>query len=437
MTISPQEGKQSEFVHCEADVAFYGGSAGAGKSFALILMPLMFLDDKNFNAAIFRRTYPEVFNPGGIWDEAEKLYPICGAKSNKSDNTWRFKSGMQVTFAHMQHEKDKYNYQGAQIAFIGFDELTHFTKTQFFYMLSRNRKSDGSTMPFMRATTNPDADSWVAGFIEWWIDSDGFAIPERSGVVRWFVVQNDKEVWADSKAKLLAMFPGREDIFPLSFTFISASIDDNQVFKKREGATYLAKLSGLDEVSKQRLMHGNWKIRAHGLRVFKLPNYAEWPDIDSVGWLDPAYSGDNHTALCFATRKDGRLKLTGYSWPGHVGDLYATIINLCKKHRCGTLGVESNADKGASARDLNRMRGGNVVPLHEAINKHVRIIRFVHTNWDLIDFANDCQPEFMTHLLNYAEGVEPDDEADSAAGAIRLLLTPRRSGPSVGYAVFE
>lgn len=435
MIIEPQAGKQAEFVHCEADIAVYGGQAGAGKSFALIIIPLMYLDDKDFNATIFRRTYPEVFRQGGIWDEAAKIYPYCGATPN--DTEWKFTSGMKVSFAHMQHEKDMYKYQGAQITYIGVDELTHFTKTQFFYLLSRNRTSGGEILPFMRATTNPDADSWVAEFISWWIAEDGFAIPERSGVIRWFIVQNDKEVWADSKEKLLAMFPDRDDIYPLSFTFISAGIDDNKIFKDREGATYLAKLSGLDEVSKQRLMYGNWKIRAHGVRVFGLPNYMPWPELDCVGWLDPAYSGENHTALCFATRHNGRIKLTGYSWPGHVGDLYSQIMNLCNKHRCGSLGVESNADKGASARDLNRMRGGNVYALHEAMNKHVRIIRYVHANWNIIDFANDCQPEFMTHLLNYAEGVEPDDEADAAAGAIRLLLTPRKTGPSMSYAVFE
>jgi hypothetical protein len=47
---------------------------------------------------------------------------------------------------------------------IGFDELTHFSESQFFYMLSRNRSMCG-VRPYVRATTNPDADSWVATFI--------------------------------------------------------------------------------------------------------------------------------------------------------------------------------------------------------------------------------------------------------------------------------
>ena len=82
---------------------------------------------------------------------------------------------------------------------IGFDELTHFSRSQFLYMLSRNRSTCG-VRPYMRATTNPDADSWVADFIAWWIDQDtGLAIPERSGVVRYFTTISDEVIWGDSR----------------------------------------------------------------------------------------------------------------------------------------------------------------------------------------------------------------------------------------------
>jgi hypothetical protein len=74
-----------------------------------------------------------------------------------------------------------YDWQGAQIPLICFDELTHFRAHQFFYMVSRNRSTCG-VRPYIRATCNPDADSWVANFLAWWIDPEtGFPIPERAG----------------------------------------------------------------------------------------------------------------------------------------------------------------------------------------------------------------------------------------------------------------
>ena len=87
----------------------------------------------------------------------------------------------------MGFETTVYGWQGAQITLICFDELTHFSAHQFFYMVSRNRSTCG-VRPYIRATCNPDADSWVADFLTWWIDPEsGLPIPERAGVLRYFV----------------------------------------------------------------------------------------------------------------------------------------------------------------------------------------------------------------------------------------------------------
>src|SRR4029077_9839556 len=83
----------------------------------------------------------------------------------------------QDQFSHLQLATSVYDWQGAQITLICFDELAHFTAHQFFYLLSRNRSTCG-IKPYIRATCNPDADSWVAEFLAWWIDPEtGFPIP--------------------------------------------------------------------------------------------------------------------------------------------------------------------------------------------------------------------------------------------------------------------
>src|SRR5258708_3646798 len=127
------------FLSSPADVVIFGGAAGGGKSFGLLLEALRHIDNPGYGAVIFRRTYPEIMNEGGLWDGSSEIYPLVDGKSTESPPEWTFKSGAKIRFAHMQHDKDRYSWQGSQICMLGFDELTHFTKKQFFYMLSRNR----------------------------------------------------------------------------------------------------------------------------------------------------------------------------------------------------------------------------------------------------------------------------------------------------------
>lgn len=138
-----------------------------------------------------------------------------------------------------------------------FDELTHFSRKQFFYMLSRNRSTCG-IRPYVRATTNPDADSWVAEFIAWWIDQrTGLAIPERAGVLRWFARISDSLVWADTKDEMKAK---HSDCEPKSLTFIPARLEDNAILMAVDPG-YRANLMALDPVERARLLGGNWKVR--------------------------------------------------------------------------------------------------------------------------------------------------------------------------------
>jgi len=273
--IKPQPGVQEQFLATSADIAFFGGAAGGGKSWALLLEPLRHIDNKDFSCVIFRRTYPQVMNPGGLWDEAQKLYPLLQAESKESDLSWEFDGGAVVRFAHMQHEKNKYDWQGAQIPLIEWDELTHFERGMFFYMLSRNRSMCG-VRPYIRATCNPvppddETGGWIHEFVGWYIDKAGYAILERSGVIRWFVVINDALHWADSRKELIEQFPNSE---PKSFTFIKASLYDNPKLLQADPG-YLANLMALPLVDRERLLGdpvkgGNWLVKPTAGKLFTL-----------------------------------------------------------------------------------------------------------------------------------------------------------------------
>lgn len=271
----PQPGPQQLFDQTDADIAILGGAAGGGKTWALLREPVRHAHNAKFGAVIFRRTYPQITNEGGMWDESELMYGHLGAVPRESSVQWEFPSGASVKFAHMQHEKDKESWKGAQIPLIGFDQLEDFTESQFFYMLSRNRSTSG-VRPYIRATCNPDADSWLADFLAWWIDPEtGYPIAERAGKVRWFVRVEGVIIWGDSPEELLREHPGQK---PKSVTFIPAKLEDNQVLEEIDPG-YRANLMALPFVERERLLGGNWKIRPMAGLVF---NRAHFEIVDAV-----------------------------------------------------------------------------------------------------------------------------------------------------------
>jgi len=103
--------------------------------------PLRYVGLPGFGAVLFRRTYRQITMEGGLWDESEKIYPLYAGRPRRGLLDWTFPSGAKISFANLEHEQDRLNYQGAQIAYIGFDELTHFSESMFWYLLSRNRST--------------------------------------------------------------------------------------------------------------------------------------------------------------------------------------------------------------------------------------------------------------------------------------------------------
>lgn len=275
LEFKPQSGPQELALSCPADILIYGGTAGGGKTWGLLYEPLRHIEIPGFGAVIFRRTYPEIMNQGGMWDESRKLYPYADASPKESTLEWKFPKGTTVKFAHIQYEADLDAWTGSQIPLIGFDQLETFTERMFWYLFSRNRSTCG-VKPYIRATCNPvppedKIGGWLPKLIAWWIDQEtGFPIPERSGKVRWFVRISDKLIWADSWAELAEQHP--EQVAPdgvfddpvlipaKSLTFIPAKLTDNQILMKIDPG-YRANLLAMPLVERERLLDGNWNVR--------------------------------------------------------------------------------------------------------------------------------------------------------------------------------
>jgi predicted phage terminase large subunit-like protein len=276
--IDLQPGPQRAAAESEADIIFYGGAKGGGKSYWGLWESAKFFDLPGHNSIIFRRTIPELTGQGSLWEESFKLYPLLGGEPTESKRRWRFPSGSQVSMHHLQHVADAYAWNGKNIGDVFFDELPFFEEEQFWIILSCQRSSIGGydARPRVRASMNPDPDSWVLQFVEWYIDEAGYAIPERSGVVRWFGRSNGKLVWFESKADAVAA--GIK--LPKSFTFIAAKLWDNPALMEAR-PEYLANLQALPPVEQARYLGGNWKIRAQAGDYFR----EEWFPIRGSGPL--------------------------------------------------------------------------------------------------------------------------------------------------------
>lgn len=327
--IKPQAGPQEFFFRTVADIAIYGGAAGGGKTFALLLEPLRHVtNNKRFSAVFFRRTTTQIKNPGGLWDESLQIYPKVGGVPKVGVLEWHWPQGGKIKMAHLEHEATKLEWQGSQIPLLLFDELTHFSASQFFYMVSRNRSMSGVS-GYIRATCNPDADSWVAEFISWWIDPDtGLPIRSRGGKLRWFLRINDSMDWAGSREELIERWRGKipeETLQPKSVTFIPAQLSDNKALIRADPG-YMANLLSMNTVERERMLYGNWRIRPSAGLYFQRKWLKELPQAPSSGirWVrawDLAATPKTETnnpdfteSVLLGKGDDGKFIIADHTW---------------------------------------------------------------------------------------------------------------------------
>ena len=360
-----------------------------------------------------------------------------------------------VPVSHLQLETTVHDWQGAQITLICFDELTHFTAFQFFYMVSRNRSTCG-VRPYIRATCNPDADSWVAEFLAWWIDQEtGLAIPERAGVLRYFIRVSDKIVWADRPEDLLQYMPRPQDLppgvdppRPISVSFVPAKVLDNPALL-RVNPEYLAWLLSLPTLERERLLSGNWKIRPAGGLYFK----REWcavvdevpVDLDIVRYWDLAATEKTELNDPDWTVgiKLGRDKNGGY-WlldvvhaRANPGDVDRLLLNTAtqdgKRVRIGFGKDPGQAGKSQALHLVRALSGFTITPAPESGDK---ITRFG-------PFSSQCRVgnlkirrgrwnEDLFRVLGGFPDLAHDDEADACSGALEILNPQMK-----GWAIYE
>ena len=274
--LGPASKRQEEFLLSDADITVFGGAAGSGKSFVGLMTPLLFVDDPYFRGVIFRRTMPEITAGGGLWDTAQQMYKQFDPRVEfrEKDKVVIFPSGARLKFSHLEMEKDKYAHQGAQYTFILFDEGTHFSQTMVEYLMTRLRSPKCKYKTRMKITCNPDYDSFLRKWVEWYLDDRGIPDPEKAGTIRYFVKSGDEYVWADTREELEAIYGKSEESGIMSFVFYPATIYDNPPLMEAD-PSYVTKLKNAPRVEMERLLLGSWYARPEESGYWK----KEWVDI--------------------------------------------------------------------------------------------------------------------------------------------------------------
>lgn len=271
--------------------ALHGGiMTHNSKSFSLLMEALKDVNNPNFTAILLRKESKDL---DSLINDSYKLYSDFG-QYNKSlnDMTWNFNNGGWLKFSYYagNYLPFKDRFQGRQYAYVGIDEITQCEYRKFKYLTTVNRNASHIRSRFW-GTCNPDPDSWVRKFIDWWIDDEGYAIPERCGKVRYCYMDGDSpdsiywgnsreevyeqcsaiidSVWNDKLEEVYSKLGmSRLDVVIKSVTFIRADLSEN-IKLLASDPSYLGNLAQQDEEQRMRDLQANWNWKATGDDMIK------------------------------------------------------------------------------------------------------------------------------------------------------------------------
>ena len=409
----PNDGPQTDFLAASERDVLYGGAAGGGKSYAMLIDPLRFAHRAAHRALILRRSMPELRE---LIDKSRELYPKAfpGCKYKEVEKLWNFPSGAKVEFGFLERDADVYRYQGQAYSWIGFDEITHLpTEFGWNYLASRLRTTDPEITPYMRCTANP------------------------GGVGATWVKKRYVDPYAPNET-----FIGADN---LSRKFIPARLEDNPYLA--EDGRYEEMLKALPPTQRKQLLEGNWEVNegaaftefdkdVHVITPFEIP--ISWERIKGI---DYGYASESACIWGAVDSSDGTLiiyrelyqkNLTGVDLGERItqmelSDPYAVqgVLDTAAWARTGTTGPtvgESLIRAGHKLRraDKNRIQGK--IQIHE-------YLKLQQTGRPRLQIFNTC-PNLIRELqaipLDKSNPEDVDTHApDHAYDALRYLIMSR------------
>lgn len=413
IVFKPNTGPQTDFLAAGEQDVLYGGSAGGGKSYAMLVDPLRYMHIKEHRALLLRKSMPELRE---LIDKSRELYPkaFAGAKFREVEKTWRFPSGASLEFGYLDRDADVYRYQGQSYTWIGIDELTQYpTEFPLQYLQSRLRTTNNQIQCYIRCTANPGG---VGGH---WV-----------------------------KKRYLDPSPPNESFIgqdKITRRFIPARLEDNP-FLASDGK-YEQMLMSLPAVQRKQLLEGNWDVAEgaafvefdydnHVIEPFTLPKH--WERVKGIDYgyaaesaciwaaIDPSdetliiyrelyqkgLTGEALALRIFEFEKEDRLSVSG-------------VLDGAAWARTGSTGptvgeVLSRAGHKLRRADKNRIQGK--IQIHERL-------KLADNGRPKMQIFNTC-PNLIRELQSIPlDPNKPEDvdtkASDHAYDALRYLVMSR------------
>ena len=410
----PNEGPQTDFLAAAEKDVLYGGAAGGGKSFAMLIDPLRSCHIAEHRALILRRSMPELRE---LIDKSRELYPKAfkGAKFREVEKLWNFPSGAKIEFGFLERDADVYRYQGQAYSWIGFDEITHLpTEFGWNYLASRLRTTHPDLKTYLRCTANP------------------------GGVGAQWVKKRYVEASEPNKT-----FKGTDG---LTRKFIPALLQDNPYLA--EDGEYERMLQSLPAVQRKQLLEGNWDVAegaafaeftpdVHVIPPFELPSW--WERIKGIDYgyaaesccLWAAIDPDDKTIIIY--RELYRKGLTGDALGDTITQMEENeiksipgVLDTAAWSRTGYTGPtigEILVNKGHKLRRADKNRIAGKTQIHEHLRQREG------TGRPRLQIFSNC-----VNLIKELQGIplsttNPEDvdtkAADHAYDALRYMIMSR------------
>jgi len=409
----PNEGPQTDFLAAGETDVLYGGAAGGGKSYAMLVDPLRFAHRAAHRALILRRSMPELRE---LIDKSRELYPKAfpGCKFREVEKIWTFPSGSKLEFGYLERDADVYRYQGQAYSWIGFDEITHLnTEFSWNYLASRLRTTDPEIEPYMRCTANP------GGVGATWVKKR-YVLPNEP---------NESFTGADG----------------LTRKFIPARLEDNPYLA--QDGRYEQMLKALPDIQRKQLLEGNWDItEGAAFTEFDVEVHVIPPFEIPIGWerikgIDYGYASESACIWGCVDPTDGTLiiyrelyrkGLTGVDLAQLITNMELQdpfsvqgVLDTAAWNRTGTTGptVGETLQRGGHKlrrADKNRIQGK--IQIHE-------YLRVQPSGRPKIQIFSNC-PNLIRELqsipLDKSNPEDVDTHApDHAYDALRYLIMSR------------
>jgi predicted phage terminase large subunit-like protein len=420
--------QQAKFLLTPHRELLFGGAAGGGKTVAILMGALQFVHVPGYNALILRKTYPMLARADSPIPLSQEWLSGTDAAYNNSDHLWTFPSGATLQFGHCQYDQDKYNFQGSAYQYIAFDELTHFLKSQYTYLMTRMRKATTlAKLPLrMRASANP------GGIGHDWVKTR--FIPE---------VHTDEDT-------------GEETPIQKDHPFIPSMLSDNPHLDQ---ASYIESLQELDPHERDQLLHGDWGTIPPGDVIeeewFEYIDHTELPKhMDTIRYIDLA-----GTELKGKAKRSNDPDWTATAKVGeHRGVFYVLDVRRCRKSplqrdvwlrkqakQDGSIPIWIEQDPGQAGvsqvstfqrdtlkewtvRGNPKTHGKMVYWSMLAAKMEASLVKWVRAPW------NDVVEQELVALTRNDSHAH-DDQADAISGAVRMLL--QHGGGDASFAISE